>query len=339
MATISKRGDLQWQAKVRRKGFSTVTKTFNTRADAELWAATTESEMGRGVFQDRSEAESTTLFEALERYEREITPKKDGADQERVRIRVWKADPIAKRSLASLRGADFAKWRDTRLKTVSPSTVQKDLAVISHLFTTSIKEWDIAVTNPIAAIKIPTEDNSRTRRFEGDEEARLLNELKPVKGRSIWMTPLVKFAIETAARQSELLALRWEDVDLARAVARIYGKDREDGKRRTKNRDKFRDIPLSSRAKAILEGLPRSIGGKVFPISAPVVRQAFAAATKEERANLDNFVFHDLRHEATSRLAEKLALHELMKVTGHSSTRMLARYYHPRAEDMAKKLG
>ncbi|MHB9102702.1 MAG: tyrosine-type recombinase/integrase [Sulfuricella sp.] len=49
--------------------------------------------------------------------------------------------------------------------------------------------------------------------------------------------------------------------------------------------------------------------------------------------------FHDLRHEATSRLAEKLALHELMKVTGHKDTRMLAMYYHPRAEDLARKLG
>lgn len=54
---------------------------------------------------------------------------------------------------------------------------------------------------------------------------------------------------------------------------------------------------------------------------------------------LDELTFHDLRHEATSRLSEKLALHELMKVTGHKDTRMLARYYHPRAEDLARKLG
>ena len=54
---------------------------------------------------------------------------------------------------------------------------------------------------------------------------------------------------------------------------------------------------------------------------------------------LQNLTFHDLRHEATSRLAEKLAMHELMKVTGHSSSRMVNRYYHPRAEDLALKLG
>jgi integrase len=49
--------------------------------------------------------------------------------------------------------------------------------------------------------------------------------------------------------------------------------------------------------------------------------------------------FHDLRHEGTSRLADKLAMHELMKVTGHKSSRMLSRYYHPKASDLAAKLG
>lgn len=54
---------------------------------------------------------------------------------------------------------------------------------------------------------------------------------------------------------------------------------------------------------------------------------------------LDDLHFHDLRHEATSRLAEKLQMHELMKVTGHKSSALVARYYHPRASDLAKKLG
>ncbi len=62
----------------------------------------------------------------------------------------------------------------------------------------------------------------------------------------------------------------------------------------------------------------------------------------EKIQNEDKFLvdlhFHDLRHEGTSRLANKLAMHELMKVTGHKTTRMLARYYHPRAEELAKKL-
>ncbi len=340
MATIRKRGDSQWEAQVRKKGFNHVNKTFNTKTEAQNWARIIESEMVRGVFTDRSEAEATSLLEALDRYEREVSILKDGHEQEKYRIGIWRADSLAKRSLASLRSADFAKWRDNRLKQSAPSTVRKDLAVISHLFTIAIKEWGFAVINPIKNIRLPKEDNSRERIFERDEETRLMAALADSgagQRANHSMKPLVELAIETAARQSELLALKWTDIDLIKAVARIRGQERADGKSRTKNGDKFRDVPLSSKARMVLSTLPRSMGGYVFPTSVSAVKQAFVRAC--ERAGIENFHFHDLRHEATTRLAEKLAMHELMKVTGHKDTRMLARYYHPRAEDLAKKLG
>jgi integrase len=340
MATIRKRGDFQWEAQVRKKGFNHVNKTFNTKTEAQNWARIIESEMVRGVFTDRSEAEATSLLEALDRYEREVSILKDGHEQEKYRIGIWRADSLAKRSLASLRSADFAKWRDNRLKQSAPSTVRKDLAVISHLFTIAIKEWGFAVINPIKNIRLPKEDNSRERIFERDEETRLMAALADSgagQRANHSMKPLVELAIETAARQSELLALKWTDIDLTKAVARIRGQERADGKSRTKNGDKFRDVPLSSKARTVLSSMPRSMGGYVFPTTVSAVKQAFVRAC--ERAGIEDFHFHDLRHEATTRLAEKLAMHELMKVTGHKDTRMLARYYHPRAEDLAKKLG
>ena len=163
--------------------------------------------------------------------------------------------------------------------------------------------------------------------------------------RNIFMPALVRVAIETAMRQGELLALTWVNVDLASRVARLPD---------TKN-GTVGNVPLSTAAVEALRGLPRSIGGRVFATTASAVKQswvrAVARATRnyladcnaQGREPADGFLagltFHDLRHEATSRLAEKLALHELMKVTGHRDTRMLARYYHPRAEDLAKKLG
>jgi integrase len=339
MASIRKRGDYQWEVQIRKKGFPHQSKTFNTRAEADLWAKTIESEMGRGVFEDRSEAEATTLYEALDRYSKEITPKKDGAAQEMTRIKVWKRHHLAKRSLASLRGADFARYRDERMNDVKPSTIQKELALLSHLFTIARKEWGLSVTNPISNISMPREDNSRDRRFIGNEEVRLLNALLLPKGKgsNIWLLPMVQFAIETAGRQSELLALKWSDVDLNRGVARFRGKERQDGGSRTKNKDKYRDVPLSSKARAILNGMPRSMGDCVFPTTESAVRQSFIRACM--RAKIEDFHFHDLRHEATSRLAEKLPMHTLMKVTGHKDTRMLARYYHPEMEKIAAVLG
>ncbi|KXS30900.1 MAG: Integrase [Candidatus Gallionella acididurans] len=340
MATFEQRASGWWQAKIRRKGQSVQSQTFEKKIDAETWARDIENKMDRGVFTDRSEAEATTLLEALNRYEREVSVLKDGHEQEKYRIGIWRADPLARRSLANLRSADFAKWRDTRLKQSAASTVRKDLAIISHLFTIATKEWGLAVTNPIKNLTLPKEDNARERRLEGDEEIRLVVALADSgagKRSNHWMKPLVEFAIETAARQSELLALKWVDVDLTKAVTRIRGQERADGKSRTKNGDKFRDVPLSSKARIVLSTMPRSMGGYVFPTTVSAVKQAFVRAC--ERACIEDFHFHDLRHEATTRLAEKLALHELMKVTGHKDTRMLSRYYHPRAEDLAKKLG
>jgi len=146
--------------------------------------------------------------------------------------------------------------------------------------------------------------------------------------RNPWMRPLVQLAIETAMRQGELLALRWENVDLTAQTAHL--EDTKNGESRT--------VPLSSRAVAVLEALPRTDDPRVFPITSQAVKLAWKRACK--RAGIEGLHFHDLRHEAASRLAERLPnLIELAAVTGHKDLRMLKRYYHPRATDLAKKLG
>ena len=103
MATITQRGPNQFQAIVRRKGFPTQTKTFESRTNAKKWGSVIESEMHRGVFTDRSECERTTLGEALERYLNEKTKFKRSPQQEISRIRAWQKRRFALRSLASLR--------------------------------------------------------------------------------------------------------------------------------------------------------------------------------------------------------------------------------------------
>lgn len=243
---------------------------------------------------------------------------------------------LAKRSLASLRGADFSKWRDERLEIVSPATVRLDLALISHLFSYAAKEWGINVANPVKTIHLPKINNARERRFVGTEEKYLLYALieSGAGTRSNhWIHPMVILAMETAMRQSELLSLEWDKVFIDKDYLRARGVEG----RATKNDDQYRDIPLSPLAKNILRSIPGSSGGSVFPTTQSAVKQVFQRACA--RAGIEDFHFHDLRHEGTSRLAEKLQLHELMKVTGHKDTRMLARYYHPRAEDLARKLG
>ena len=150
MATFEQRESGWWQAKIRRKGHPTQSKTFRLKDDAEVWARSVENEMDRGVFVSREEAETTTFYSALGRYENEVSKLKKGYDQEKYRIATWRESKLAKRSLASLRAADFAEYRDSRLEDgASAATIRNDLAIVSHLFTIASKEWGMPLVNPV----------------------------------------------------------------------------------------------------------------------------------------------------------------------------------------------
>ncbi|MBI3496086.1 MAG: site-specific integrase [Proteobacteria bacterium] len=328
MASITKRGAWQWQAKIRRDGYPSQSKTFDTKAEAQAWARSVENEMDRGVFVSRIEAERTSLSDALQRYEKEITRKKKGWRQETYRIKQWRADPLAKRALASLRSADFAEWRDKKLEDgLAASTVRNHLNLISHLFTIAAGEWSLeGLVNPISTIRKPSLPKGRERRLAREEEPKLFQAC--VTSRSPWLEGVVGIALETGMRLSEILNLRWEYVDIDARVARLPD---------TKNGSP-RDVPLSTKAVRVLKGVPRSIDGQVFPITPDMLKQAYSDAVR--RAGIKNLTFHDLRHEATSRLFEKgLGIMEVAAITGHKTLVMLKRYTHLRATDLARKLG
>lgn len=333
MATFRKRGPYQWQAQIRQKGQPLQTKTFETRAAAEQWAREVEYEMDRGTYVSRAEAESTTLMELLERYRNEVTPLKKGASSESARIRALLRHPLAQRIVAGIRGVDIASYRDERLKKVSPATVKRDLVILSHLFEVVRKEWGIHVLNPVRDIRLPPHSKARDRRLqtardgEEGEESRLLNACR--KTRNPFLLPIIHLALETAMRQGELVSLRWEHVDLTRRIAHLP--DTKNGESRT--------VPLSTTAVNVLRALPRSIHGQVFPgLTTEAVKRAYIRAV--DRAGIEDLRFHDLRHEATTRLFEHgLNIMEVATITGHKDLRMLRRYTHLKAEDLAKKLG
>lgn len=336
MASIRKRSRSakgQWQAQVRKKGYPLQTMTFDTRAAAEAWARAMEVEIDQGRFISRVEAETTTLEELLERYLEQVTPLKKGAAAEATRLRAMLRHPLAQRFVGSLRGVDLARYRDERLRQVLPATVKRDLVVISHLFEVARKEWGIPVHNPVRDIKLPPSSRARERRLlpggleQNSEETRLLTACR--KARNRFLLPIVQLAIETAMRRSELVGLRWEHIDLTRRIAHLP--DTKNGEART--------VPLSSAAIKVLCRLPRSLNGQVFPgLTTEAVKLAFVRARRN--AGLEDLHFHDLRHEATTRLFEKgLNIMEVASITGHKDLRMLRRYTHLRAEDLARKLG
>ena len=125
-----------------------------------------------------------------------------------------------------------------------------------------------------------------------------------------------------------LRKLQWRHIDMKNSIATLYD---------TKTSDN-RVTPLSSAAKAILDALPRDIGGFVFPVSKDAISHAFHLACV--RAEIKDLRFHDLRHEAVSRLFEKdFGIMEVASISGHKTLAMLQRYTHLNAQKLAKKLG
>ncbi|MBI4693129.1 MAG: site-specific integrase [Gammaproteobacteria bacterium] len=327
MASIRQRNG-RWQARVRRQGFPVETKSFTSKAEAERWARSMETEMDRGAYCNRSVAESMTLGDLLKKYTEEVSPNKRGGKEEVIRLNAMRRHRMCQLSMANLTSKAVAEYRDERQKTCGPNTIIRDLAMLSSAINHARKEWGVMVVNPVALVRKPATPQGRDRVLDDEEETRLVAALAPQGRRNIYMRPLAIVALESAMRRGELLALRWQDVDLHRRVAFLP---------LTKN-GRARTVPLSLRAIAILEAMPRSIGGQVFPITSAAMEAAFKKATK--RAGLHGLHFHDLRHTATTRLATKLDnVLELSAVTGHTDLRMLKRYYHPKAEDLARKIG
>ena len=330
MATFRKRpgprGATVWQAQIIRRGHERQYKTFDTKAEAEAWARQIEGEMDRGVFTSRAEAEATTLREALDRYEREVTPKKKSSSDERYKLGAWRSSTLAARSLASIRGKDLAAWRDAELTGGSATgTVRRKLALLAHVFKVARKEWGMeSLASPVDTIQLPPPGKARDRRLVGDEQARLMTAALAYGGE---IGPVITWAIESAMRRGEIAAMRWEHLDRQARVLLIP---------ETKNGTP-REVPLSTVALQVLDSLPRRLDGLVWNIRPDSISQAFERVCKA--AGIEGLTFHDLRHEATSRLFEKgLNPMEVAAITGHKTLQMLKRYTHLKAKDLVDRL-
>jgi len=327
MATFEKR-KTGWRARVRRQGIGTIDRHFRTKSEARQWAKRIEAKYENREFRSSQSSNiNMTLHTALKRYRKEVTPLKRGAVQERRRIDAWLKEPLARERLLDISGRHLAVYRDRRLREgKSPNTARLELAIVSHLFTIARTEWGLEfLENPVRNIRMPPLSQGRERRLVSDEEQRLL--LGARQSGSPWLAPIIEIALETAMRQGEILAIRWDDTDLDRRVTRL---------KHTKNGD-GRMLPLSTRAINVLQALEPKIAGTIFPYKANAVRLAFTRLRSS--LGIEDLRFHDLRHEATSRLFEKgLNQMEVSAVTGHKTLQMLKRYTHLRAEDLAQKL-
>ncbi|WP_417452458.1 integrase [Kiloniella sp.] len=328
MATISKRGAYQWQAKIRKQGYPAQSKTFDSKREAEAWASVIESEMTRSVFIDRSLSERETLEDVIVRYMKEVAPKHKGGDAEIARLNKLLKDEqdLCCRIMATLTIEDFEGYRDKRLnENKAPGTVKRELGLLHSVIESSLRRLGL-LENPVTKVKRPKVNDNRIMRFYGDDEARLMTAIDSC--RNPWIKPAIILALETAMRRSELLNLQWQHIDMETCVAHLPD---------TKNGES-RDVPLSSIAIKTLKNLPQQESGQVLRTTAEGIKNAFERARK--RADLEHFNFHDLRHEAISRLFEaNWNVMEVAAVSGHKDLQSLKRYTNLKAADLAKKMG
>lgn len=308
MATITKRGK-SWFAQVRRKGISK-SASFPTKGAAQAWATHTESEILSGKHLSASEK---TLRDAIVRYSEIVTPSKKSASKEQQHINLLLSSlPFVDCLLSEVSTPMIAQWRDDRLKHVKPGTVIRNFSLLGAILETARLEWQWIDKNPVRDVRRPASPRHRDGIYT-DEQIDLVTSRLPPIAKSMFL-----FAIETAMRRGEMLALLWEDI--AGSVATL---------RDSKNGDK-RHVPLSAKAVQILEGNGHL--DKPFPISIHSLEAQF------EKAKIPGLVWHDTRHTAITRLARKLDVLTLARMIGHRDLKSLMIYYNESAEDIAKKL-
>ncbi|MDO9233603.1 MAG: site-specific integrase [Methylotenera sp.] len=335
------RGDGSVEARIRMTGFPNVSKTFETEKEAINWRTDTRSDMRRGKYIDRREAETTTLLKMLEKYEKEVTPRKKSEDREKSRIKKWKTHKLASYTLAAIKPKDIATFRDERRKLkLAENTIRLDIAFISSVFEHCRKDWGIEVENPCRKIKLPSGSKKRERRVSDQEIEGLLEFLPKAMPRTKNTNELIELAIETGMRQSEVLGIEWNDVHTKEKYIQLDD---------TKSGDP-RKVSLSPKAIKILDGMVRPIKSeRVFKVTQDALIRGFNLAcklAKEDKKDdknikfgfMDNLKFHDLRHEAASRWASELQAQELCKMFGWKTMQMALRYYHPTALSIADKL-
>ena len=331
MASVRKHGD-KWQARIQRQGQQSLSKSFNNKADALKWARNTESQIDLGTLAPKQAMPRLTRI--LDRYLEEVTPLKKGAAQEKYRVAQVKKAKLADVYIDKFDGFAIAKYRDERLTVVAANTVRLELALLSVVFEQCRREWGYPVANPVREIRMPKPGQPRKRRLEPGEEQVLLAAC--AESGSRYLVPLVIVAIETGMRLGELASMTWRNVDLQKRT--VHLNDTKNGSART--------VPLSTRALGVLKEMPISISGRVFVAKVGSMKIAFRNALIRMRKQPDlgpylvGLRFHDLRHEAVSRLLELgLSPLEVGVVSGHKTLVMLQRYANLRVTDIALKIG
>lgn len=275
-----------------------------------------------------------TVRDALDLYRTRVSILKKGYAQEKYRIEQIGRSFLGTKIVREVTSVDIATYRDQRLLEVNPrtrkplstATVRLEMSLLSNFFDIGRIEWGICDGNPVANVRKPKIPPGRDRRLTAREDRQILRYSHNHSNAELYS--IVVLALETAMRQGEILNLQWENLNLQTRVAHLP---------ETKNGTK-RDVPLSLKAREALIRLGVQSKGKVFKYTPEGLKSTWRFMLR--KLGIEDLHFHDLRHEAISRLFElgSLDMMEVAAISGHKSLAMLKRYTHLKAQRLVRKL-
>lgn len=337
MASITQRSG-SFRVRIFRKNDKPISKSFSSEPEAAQWLKKTQAQLELGLYQEEVKNQvnlKVGFSEAVEKYIPAHSVHKGNHKTEAGILRIL-ANRWEGRSLSTISKQDIVLLKEELLaKGRAASTVNHYLNALSQLYQIAINEWGLKVANPITGIKRMSEPQGRMKRLSIEAETALLaccHELN-----LDYLADIIVVAVETGMRCGEILSMRWEDVDFINR--RVLLRDTKNGE--------SRQVPLSSRVKTILEQLSsRNTDDLVFPYCRWAIRRHYTRAVKQSAEShkgvqnpFTDLRFHDLRHEALSRLSDKgLNVMEIAHISGHRTLAMLRRYTHPCHETLLGKL-
>jgi integrase len=297
MASISQRGD-KWRAKVRKAGAAPQSKSFDTREEAEQWAANLEAHIESGKPLEREAADLTSIREVVQIYWDTVGPTDDNESE----LVALKLAPFADLMVSELSAEDITAWQPERTKLMD---------VLEEVLETARSDFGINLPdNPVRAAYAKPQV-MRIRRLASYEEPQLIEEANRTRGG--YLTDSIILDLETGLSQSELVNLDWSNIHLDRSELIVRGRSGD------------RIIPLTDKAKSVLVSRGTQVKGRVFPgVTAQALQRSFIRAV--ERANIADLHFNDLRHEAIFRMKNRHTFEEVKSISGLGH-RSLERYY------------
>jgi integrase len=326
VATIRKREGKRgttWQAIVRKKDSRPITKSFRLKRDAEDWATSVEDALNKDEFVPTPEGRRRTIRDMLERYRKtELQKKKDSRNYER-HLDFW-IEQIGSTTISGLTRARVIEIRDEMAEDRAAGTVNRYIATLRHAFNIAVTDWEWASKNPLQRIKL-AEPRGRDRHLTDDEIKTLLETTRESDHPHLYA--IVLTALTTGARRGEITGLNWKDVDLSTGRAILH---------RTKNTDKRAIVLVPQVVEALrtIQKVRRIDSDLVFDNPNPAGKRTYgnlesAWRTARDKAGLEDFRFHDLRHTFASRMAMNgKTTREIADALGHKTLEMVKRYSH-----------